>query len=81
MECRYYLMFEDHDLEPIDYYEVFETQREALAAFDDVVANPPPEIGSVYVTEVRDDDAVIIIGAVRQPISGHPGRRQNSTPL
>jgi len=55
----YHLMFEDRCLDPID---VFDSKKAALAAFDDVVADPGVELGSVYLTEIDGDAEVVIAG-------------------
>ena len=54
--------FEDVNLEPIDAYDVFDTKTSALNAFADAVANPTPELGSVYLTEDRGDIDIVITG-------------------
>ncbi|HVA05817.1 MAG TPA: hypothetical protein VNG12_03650 [Acidimicrobiales bacterium] len=52
------LKFEDSDLEPLDDYDVYLSKTEVLAAFAAVVADPPSDIGSVYVTFGEDDIVV-----------------------
>ena len=52
------LTFEDCDLEPLDDYDVYLSETEVLAAFAAVVADPPSDIGSVYVTFGEDDIVV-----------------------
>ncbi|MHB1988261.1 MAG: hypothetical protein ACYCSF_09785 [Acidimicrobiales bacterium] len=51
------LKFEDCDLEPLDDYDYL-SETEVLAAFAAVVADPPSDIGSVYVTFGEDDIVV-----------------------
>jgi len=58
----YRLMFEDVDLEPIDDWDVFDSKRAAIAAFNDAVAHPATDLGSVYLVEDRGDVAVVIAG-------------------
>jgi hypothetical protein len=58
----YHLKFEDRCLDPIDDYDVFDSKKAALAAFDDVVAHPGVELGSVYLTEIDGDVEVVIAG-------------------
>ncbi len=58
----YRLMFEDVDLDHIEDWDVYETREAAMAGFADAVANPPPGVGSVYVTEDREDAVVVIAG-------------------
>lgn len=56
------LMFEDVNLEPIDDYDVFDSEGAALNAFDEAVAHPTPDLGSVYLVERRDQGDVVIAG-------------------
>jgi hypothetical protein len=55
-------MFEDVNLEPIDDYDVFDSEMVALSAFADAVAHPTPELGSVYLVEDRGNVEVVIAG-------------------
>ena len=56
----YRLKFEDVNLETIDDYDVFDSKTAALNAFADEVAHPTPGVGSVYLTEDRNDIDVVI---------------------
>ena len=56
----YRVMFEDRALEPIDDYDVYATRGEALATFEDAVADPLPGLGSVYVIEDDGHDERVI---------------------
>ena len=58
----YRLMFEDVHLDPIEDWDVYDTREAAMAAFADAVANPTPGVGSVYVTEDRENTVVVIAG-------------------
>lgn len=60
IDPRYRLMFEGLNLDPIDDYDVFESEGAALDAFDEVVAHPTPDLGSVYLVERRDHGDVVI---------------------
>jgi hypothetical protein len=62
MSFMYRLKFEDVNLEPIDDYDVFDSKTAALNAFADEIAHPTPGVGSVYLTEDRNDIDVVIAG-------------------
>lgn len=57
----YHLKFEDASLKPIDDY-VFDSKADAMAAFADVIDDPDPDLGSVYMLEECGNDDVVIAG-------------------
>lgn len=59
---QYRLMFVTPDLEPIDDYDVFEYQAQAVAAFEAVVMDPPDRVGSVYLVKDGGETATVIAG-------------------
>jgi hypothetical protein len=52
--------YEDHDDEPFGDHDAFTSAREAFRHYRAVIAEPDPELGSVYVTELDDHDEHII---------------------
>jgi hypothetical protein len=75
LDPRYRLMFEDVNLEPIDDYDVFDSESTALNTFDDAAAHPTPGLGAVYLVERRDDGDVVIAGHYFiDPSDQRPGR-------
>jgi len=62
IDPMYRLMFEDVNLEPIDDYDVFDSEGAALNAFDEAVKYPTLGLGSVYLVECRDHGDVVIAG-------------------
>jgi len=60
----YRVKIEDGHLEPVGNYDVYDTHRQAMAAFYACVAAPDPGLGSVYVT-VDDGDNERVIAAHR----------------
>jgi hypothetical protein len=62
VDPMYRLMFEDVNLESIDDYDVFDSEGAALNAFEEAVAYPTPDVGSVYLVERRDHGDVVIAG-------------------
>jgi hypothetical protein len=62
MCALYHLKFEDRCLDPIDDYDVFDSEEAALGAFDDLVAHPTFEFGSVYLVKIDGDSEFVIAG-------------------
>lgn len=62
MSSVYRLKVEDRNLQPIDGYDVFHSRRAAIAAFNAVVVDPDPDLGSVYLTADDGDDEVVVLG-------------------
>jgi hypothetical protein len=72
--------YEDLDGEPLDEWDAYTSEEEALQAYRAAIADPGPDLGGVFVTELTDYDE-IVIAAHSFPQSANYRAMSTGTPV
>jgi hypothetical protein len=59
---RYAVKYEDADGEELCPHDAFSSANDAMAHYRELIDDPGPDLGGVYVTRLGDDDEHVIVG-------------------